>query len=52
MKGQTACALLCLGAWMRQGFVDAADVKEVAVLPEIEGDNSDYEMEPGWDHIV
>jgi hypothetical protein len=28
------------------------DVMATALLPEIDGDNSDYEMEDGWDVIA
>jgi hypothetical protein len=42
---------LCLGSWSLLGLVKDDDLKAVAILPEIEGDGSDYEMEVGWDVI-
>jgi hypothetical protein len=33
------------------GLVKEKDVAAVARLPEIPGDDSDFEMEEGWDRI-
>jgi hypothetical protein len=51
MSSQTTHALLCLGSWSLQGLVKDKDVKAVAMLPEVVGDDSDFEMEQGWDKI-
>jgi hypothetical protein len=52
MSGQTTRAILCLGSWSLLGLVKNDDVKAAALLPEMEGTDSDYEMEDGWDHIA
>jgi hypothetical protein len=52
LSAQTTRAILCLGCWSRLGLVRDGDVKAAALLPEVEGTDSDYEMEEGWDHIA
>jgi hypothetical protein len=52
MSGQTTCTILCLGSWSLLGLVKNDDVKAAASLPEVEGTDSDYEMEEGWDCIA
>ncbi|PIL36561.1 hypothetical protein GSI_00250 [Ganoderma sinense ZZ0214-1] len=51
LSAQTCHALLCLGNWSLLGLIKAEDEKAVARLDELEGDESDYEMEDGWDAI-
>lgn len=51
MSGQTTRALLCLKSWSEAGMVHPSDAKKVARLSEVEGDDTDYEMEEGWDRI-
>lgn len=52
LSAQSTRAILCLGSWSLLGLVKDDDVKAAAALPEIEGDESDYEMEEGWDAIA
>ena len=51
LSAQTTRALLCLGSWSICKLVHDHDIKAAAVLPEVEGNDSDYEMEDGWDSI-
>jgi hypothetical protein len=43
-------ALLCLGSWSLLGLVKDKDVLNVAVMPDVEG-NEEIELEKGWDSI-
>jgi hypothetical protein len=52
LSAQTTRALLCLGSWSLLGLVHDNDIRAVTVLPEVNGQDSDYEMEDGWDAIV
>jgi hypothetical protein len=52
MTAQTTHAILCLGNWSRLGLVKSDDVRAAAALPDVEGMDSDYEMEEGWDRIA
>jgi hypothetical protein len=52
LSAQTTRAILCLGCWSQLGLVRDGDVKVAALLLEVEGTDSDYEMEEGWDHIA
>jgi hypothetical protein len=40
---------MCVGAWSLMGYVKDTDVKAVAVLPEVDGDED--ELEENWDMI-
>jgi hypothetical protein len=40
---------MCVGAWSLMGYVKDIDVKAVAVLPEVDGDEE--ELEENWDMI-
>ncbi|KAF8232756.1 hypothetical protein L208DRAFT_1270491, partial [Tricholoma matsutake] len=40
---QSTCALMCVGAWSLMGYVKDNDIKAVAVLPEVEGDEDELE---------
>jgi hypothetical protein len=51
LSAQTTGALLCLGSWSLQGYVKDSEMKTVAMMPEIVGDDSDFEMEEGWDNM-
>lgn len=51
MRTQTTRSLLCLRSWIEEGMVMRTDAKAAAQLPKVEGDDSDYEMEEGWDTI-
>jgi len=42
-------ALMCLSAWSKLNLVRNADIKAVAVLPDIIGDEDDLEF--GWDYM-
>jgi hypothetical protein len=52
LSAQTTHAILCLRSWSLLGFVKNHDVKAAASLPEVEGVDSDFEMEDGWDVIA
>jgi hypothetical protein len=52
MTAQTTRAILCLGNWSRLGLVKSDDVRAAAALLDVEGMDSDYEMEEGWDQIT
>ena len=43
------CALLCVGAWSLLGYVRDEDVKAVAVLPEV--NSEEEELEVDWDAL-
>jgi hypothetical protein len=47
---QSTCALLCLGAWSKMGFVMNKDVMLAAKLPEVAG--SEVELDSHWDCIL
>ena len=44
------CALLCLGVWSSMGFVKDNDIKAVAVLPEVDGEEED--LADDWDSLA
>lgn len=50
---QTMQATLCLNEWSRLGYVRKKDIKKAALLPDIEADESDYEMtDEEWDAVL
>ncbi len=51
LSAQTTRALMCLGNWSALDLIEDDDALAVAQLEEVEGDDSDYEMEEGWDVI-
>lgn len=51
MRSQTTRSLLCLRSWIEEGLVRRTDSKAAAQLPEIDDEETDYEMEEGWDYI-
>lgn len=51
MRGQTSRALLCLKSWSEAGFVRQTDAKKVAQMEDLDDDQSDFEMEAGWDEL-
>ena len=49
---QSICALMCLGVWSRLGFITDSDVKAVViVLPELNDDDKEMELDTNWDSI-
>lgn len=48
---QSTRALLCVGTWSRMGFVSDRDVRASVILPEVEEEESDKDVEEGWDKI-
>jgi hypothetical protein len=50
LSSQAMHALLCLGSWSLLGLVKDKDVLNVAVIPDVEG-NEKIELEKGWDSI-
>ena len=49
---QTTRALLCLGVWSQLGFITDSDVRAaVVVLPEMNGDDEEIELDVNWDRI-
>lgn len=53
LAAQSTCALMCVGNWSVASFVHPSDARKAAQLDEVEGgsDDSDFEMEEGWDKI-
>jgi hypothetical protein len=51
LSAQTTRAILCLGSWSLLGLIKDGDIVAAANLPDLEGDESDYEAEEGWDAI-
>jgi hypothetical protein len=49
---QSTRALMCLGVWSLLGYVRDSDVKAVVVLPELQADEKEEELELGWDKVV
>ena len=47
---QLTCALLCLGVWSSMGYVKDSDVKAVAVLSEVDGEED--ELAEDWDKLT
>jgi hypothetical protein len=52
LAAQTTRSLLCVGTWSLLRLVKDDDAMVVAQLPDVEGDESDFEMEVGWDAIA
>jgi hypothetical protein len=50
LSSQTTRALLCLGSWSLLGLVKDKDVLNVAVMPDVEGEE-EIELGDGWDSI-
>ena len=48
---QSTRALLCLGIWSEVGYVKDIDVKAATVLPEVDSDDSEDELDDNWDAI-
>ncbi|OJT07830.1 hypothetical protein TRAPUB_1276 [Trametes pubescens] len=53
LSPQSTRALMCVGNWSIAGFIRQSDARKAAQLEEVEGgsDDSDFEMEDGWDKI-
>ncbi len=51
LSAQTTRALLCLGYWSNLGLIEPKDAQKAAQLADLNLDDSDYEMEDGWDAI-
>jgi hypothetical protein len=51
LSAQSTRALLCLGSWSLLNLVKEDDVRAAAMLPEIDGDKDDMDMDVGWDTI-
>jgi hypothetical protein len=49
LSAQTTRAILCLGIWSSMGLMKDNDIKAVATLPEVDGD--DKVLDDGWDDI-
>ena len=49
---QSTRALMCLGVWSILGYVKDSDVKAVIVLPELQADEQEEELEIGWDRVL
>ena len=49
---QTTHALMCLGVWSQLSFITDSDVKAaVVVLPELNADDEEKELDINWDSI-
>lgn len=43
---------MCLGVWSQLGFITDSDVKAaVVLLPELNGDDEENELDINWDRI-
>ncbi|TFK81776.1 hATC-domain-containing protein [Polyporus arcularius HHB13444] len=51
LSAQSTRALLCLGAWSDLGLIKAEDVQKASQLAELDAEDSDFDMEDGWDTI-
>ena len=51
LSAQSTCALLCLGSGSLLNLVRDDDVQAAAMLPEIDDDGDDMDMDVGWDAI-
>lgn len=51
LSAQSTRAVLCLGDWVKWDLVRAKDIRAVAKLDEVIGDEDDYLMDDGWDRI-
>ncbi|KAL1941326.1 hypothetical protein VTO73DRAFT_7143 [Trametes versicolor] len=51
LSAQTTRAVLCVGDWSRLDLIKTDDVCSVTAMPDVKGDESDYEMEDGWERI-
>jgi hypothetical protein len=52
LSAQSTRALLCLGYWSKLDLIKDLDVRAVAKLDDIEGDEEQEEdLEVGWDKI-
>ena len=40
---ESTCALLCLGAWSKLGFINKDDIKTVTSLPDVKKGDEGYE---------
>jgi hypothetical protein len=49
---QSTRALMCLGVWSIFGYVKDSNVKAVVVLPELQADKQEEELELGWDKVL
>jgi len=52
LSAQSTRAILCLGTWSLLGLVKDSDVKAAAQLSDVDGEDSDYEMDAEWDKIT
>jgi hypothetical protein len=52
LSAQTTHSILCLRAWSLLGLIKNDDVIAAAQLLELGGEDSDYEMEVGWDTVA
>ena len=42
---------MCLGVWSLLGYIKDYDVNAIVVLPELQADEEEGELELGWDKI-
>lgn len=46
---QSTRALMCLGVWSLMGYVHDSDVNAAALLPEVDGDENELDVD--WDAV-
>ncbi len=51
LSAQSTRAILCVGEWSRLDMIRSTDCMAVTSQPAVDNDDSDYEMEEGWDRI-
>ena len=50
LSTQTIMALLCLGSWTQLGLVKDVDMRKIALMDDVEGEE-EVELPVGWDTI-
>ncbi len=51
LSPQSTRALMHVGNWSLTGFIHQSDACKAGQLDDVEGDDSNFEMEEGWDKI-
>lgn len=49
LSAESTCAVLCVGEWVRLGWVEDHDILAVAKGPEVEGEDT---LEENWVELV
>ena len=52
MLVQSTCALICVGAWSRRGYIEDSDVNTVASQCDLEPGEAEPELQADWAKIL